>query len=252
MKIDFLVDFLPPDLRRRTVLRVSRRRSALLLLLMSAMVVGVAAHSWNMYRQADVDREVSMQVATNSTKVDDVVDKLAKDQQTITRFLGVYDQIALPLDTSDLVATLTHLMPEKMSLAMIRLEVQSDKPVTTDTPEKIHGAKAPPKVQGKPAKGAKPAKEAAAPPPRPKRWLYATIRGFAASNTDLYDFERRLNHTKPLEGVTVTENKPTEVPGSQLQEFTITCRIPLDARYEVDPTVPVANVPPIADGRITK
>ncbi len=243
MKIDFLIDFLPPDLRRRSVLRVSRRRSGLLLALMAVMVVGVAAHSWNAYRTAEADRSASQDFATSSTKVDDVIDKLAADQQAITRFLSVYDQIALPLDTSDLVATLTHILPEKMSLAMIRLEVQSESPSAKDK----ESAKSAPKPAAKGAKTAKGAKPVEAAPPRPRKWIYATIRGYAASNNDLIDFERKLSRTSPLEGVTVTENKPTEVPpGLQLQEFAITCRIPLDARYENHGSVPVATVPPLA------
>lgn len=235
MKIEYLIDFLPSDMRRRTVLRVSRRRSALLLSLMIALVTGVAAHSWNRYRQADIDRTISMQVCTNSIKVDDVVDALAREQQAITSFLGVYDHIALPLNCSDLVATVTHLMPEKMSLAMLRLEVQQEKSNPAESKDTAKSGKGP---KAKPAKDAKPEKVTA-----PKRWIIGTIRGYAASNEEVFDFERRLNRTKPLTAVTVSANEPTEVPGGRVQTFAINFRIPLDARYQLSVPAPIAAVP---------
>ncbi|MBL9141656.1 MAG: PilN domain-containing protein [Phycisphaerae bacterium] len=238
MKVDYLIEFLPPELRRKSVLRASRRRNSLLVSLMILLAVGVAAHSWNLYRKADIDRQVSMQVCTNSAKVDDFVIKLAGEQQAITRFMGVYDQISNPLDTSDLIASLTHLMPEKMSLAMIKFESEGGIAAASNPGDSgsAAGSKPPPVKPARPApvqnpKGDKNAKPAA--PEIPKRWLNATIRGYAASNADLYDFVQLLSRTKPLEEVTVTQNKPTEVPGSNLQEFTISCRIPLNARYQL-------------------
>ncbi|MFO0784442.1 MAG: PilN domain-containing protein [Phycisphaerales bacterium] len=252
MKVDFLVDFLPPELRRRTFIRATKRRSMLLLVLLGMSATGVAAHSWNVYRLAEADRNVSLKVCTNSAKVDDIVDKLAADQQQITRFMGVYDQIALPLDASDLVATLTHLMPRNTSLAMVRLEVKNEQPAK-DAKDGGHAASAaakPAKVV-KGGKGGKPAPQQAA-PAKPTRWLEATIRGFAASNNDLYEFERTLSRTAPLEGVTVTENKPIEVPGSRLQEFTITCRIPLHVRYEQIASAATTAAPESAEAPAAK
>lgn len=253
MKVDYLIEFLPQELRRQSVIAATRRRSALLVGLLTMLSIGVAAHSWNLYRRADIERQITLQICTNAIKVDDVIDRLAADQQQITRFLGVYDRVALPLETSDLIATLTHLMPERMSLAMVKLEVESLKTTTGDaqsdgaTTTKPAGSaskKGTPKApagkaasgdsgqKGARGKSGKGAGEKRPSPPPPTRWLIATIRGFTAGNADLYEFERRLNRTAPLEEVTVIGNKPTEVPGTKLQEFTITCRIPMNHRYE--------------------
>ena len=128
--------------------------------------------------------------------------------------LPIYDRIALPVDQSSLIATVTRLMPERTSLAMIRLEVKE------------------------PAKAAEPAKgqPAADPAQKPRvaaagRWMEITVRGYAAGNAELYEFERKLAGTRPFEGVTVSENRPIEVPGSHVQEFAVNCRVPLDVRY---------------------
>lgn len=213
---EFVVDFLPHDLHRKGRLAVSRRRSTLLLALLAAMVVGTAAHSWNRFREAQSRRAVSLALTTSGSKVDDVVDRLASEQGELRRFLGVYDRLALPVEHSDLVATVTNLMPDRTSLGALRLEVREQPPAKPDKDPKQ--AKA-----GGPANG-----PPAAPP---ARWVDVTVRGYAAGNGELYEFERRLAGTEPFEGVTVSENRAVDVPGARIQEFTVTCRVPLGVRY---------------------
>lgn len=217
---EFVVDFLPRDLHRKGLMATSRRRSALLLALLGAMVVGAAAHSWNRFREAQSRRAVSLALTTSGAKVDDMVDRLAAEQGELHRFLAVYDRLALPLEQSDLVATLTHLMPDRTSLSMVRLEVRQEEPRKEEAAAGKAKAKAP-------AKG----KAADAPAKAPSRWIDVTVRGCAAGNAELYELERRLSGTAPFESVTVSENRPTDVPGARIQEFAISCRVPLDARY---------------------
>lgn len=213
---EFVVDFLPSEFRRRGVKAASRRRSVLLLGLLGAMVVGVAAHSWNRFREAESRRAVSLALTTNAAKVDDVVDRLAEQQRELHRYLSVYDRLALPVEQSDLVATITHLMPERTSLSMLRLEVKDDAATKATDAAKDKGAT--------PGDAAKPAAA-------PSRWMEVTIRGYASGNADLYELERKLANTKPFDAVTVSENKPIDVPGSHVQEFKVTCRVPLDVKY---------------------
>ena len=94
---EYCIDFLPAELRDRGVMLSSRRRSSLLVALLAAMTVGVAAHSWNHFRSAEAERGVSLALSTNATRIDDVVDRLAAEQQRLSRFLGAYDQVALPV-----------------------------------------------------------------------------------------------------------------------------------------------------------
>lgn len=208
---EYLVEFLPADMRLRGVMMASRRRSTLLVALLVAMTFGVATHSWNRYRAADAERGVAMQLTTSSGKFDDVVDRLAAEQHRLSRYIAAYDRLALPVSPRDLFATLTHLMPERMSLASVRIEAAEERQPTD---------------AGKQA--AKPAARREA-----ERWLEVTVRGYAGGNADLYEFERRLAHASPFERVTVTDNKAVEVPGARIQEFSISCRVPLTGvRYE--------------------
>ena len=227
---EFIVDFLPRDVRRRGVLATSRRRSMLLLGLLGAMVVGVACHSWNRFHEAEARRGVSLALTTNATKVDDVIDRLAGEQRELHRYLSVYDRLALPVEQSDIVATITNLMPDRTSLSMLRMEVKES-------------------TAGKGPEGAAGAKPVAAPSgasnvrtPAPSRWMEITIRGYAQDNADLYEFERKLANTKPFAAVTVSENKPTDIARGRIQEFAVNCRIDLDVQYVRPGGSPVVSI----------
>lgn len=193
---EFVVDFLPTDLRRRGAALGARRRSMLLVSLLGLCVVGVCAHSWNSIRAAEQRRGVSLALAANSGKVDDLIERLAAEQRDLSTRIALSDRLALPAQASDLAATVTHLLPAQASLSLLRMEVQES---------------------------------------RPDRWIAVTIRGSARSNAELYDFERRLAATAPFESVTVSENQPVDLPGMRVQQFTLTCRVPMDLRIERAP-----------------
>ena len=190
---EFVVDFLPPDLRRRGAALGARRRSMLLVSLLGLCVVGVCAHSWNSIRAAERRRGVSMALAASSGKVDDLVERLAAEQRDLAARIALSDRLALPAEASDVAATVTHLLPAQASLSMLRLEV--------------HDAS-------------------------PERWIAVTIRGNARSNAELYEFERKLAASAPFQSVTVSESQPVDLPGMRVQQFTVTCRIPMDVRIE--------------------
>ena len=187
---EFVVDFLPSDLRRRGAALGARRRSMMLVSLLGLCVVGVCAHSWNSIRAAEQRRGVSMALAANSGKVDELIERLAAEQRDLAARIALSDRLALPARASDLAATVTHLLPAQASLSLLRMEVQ------------------------------------------PERWVAVTIRGSARSNAELYDFERRLASTAPFESVTVSENQHVDLPGMRVQQFTLTCRVPMDVRIE--------------------
>jgi Tfp pilus assembly protein PilN len=187
---EFVVDFLPTDLRRRGAALGARRRSMLLVSLLGLCVVGVCAHSWNSNRAAEQRRSVSLALAANSGKVDELIERLAAEQRDLAARIALSDRLALPAQASDLAATVTHLLPAQASLSLLRMEV------------------------------------------RPERWIAVTIRGSARSNAELYDFERRLAATAPFDSVTVSENQHVDLPGMRVQQFTLTCRVPMDLRIE--------------------
>ncbi len=227
-----VVDFLPAQLRRQGATLTSRRRNSLLVGLLSVTLVGVAAHSWNQYRAADARRAVSMSVAASSGKVDELIERLAAEQRELARRMSITESLALPVEMSDLAATVTHLMPAGTSLSMVRIERAEPRAAARPSEAPKTG---PASASG----GAKPGAK------RADRWLDVTIRGYARGNADLYEFERSLSGTAPFAQVTVSENAPIDVPGGHVQQFAITCRVSLDGRRCAQPdsaaTGPVAH-----------
>ena len=119
-----LVDFLPEDLRRTVRHRRSRRRSGLLAGLLMVLSLGVSIHSWNSARQADAARAVGAQLVANVPGTDEVMDRMASEHSELERALRVTDGLVPPITASVVIATLTHMLPEQVTLAGLRLETE--------------------------------------------------------------------------------------------------------------------------------
>ncbi|MFM8873977.1 MAG: hypothetical protein ACKOJI_11630, partial [Phycisphaerales bacterium] len=106
---EIVVDVLPTDLRRRGAALGARRRSMLLVSLLGLCVVGVCAHSWNSIRAAEQRRGVSLALAANSGKVDDLIERLAAEQRDLSTRIALSDRLALPAQAAPIAAT--HALP---------------------------------------------------------------------------------------------------------------------------------------------
>lgn len=184
-----LIDFLPDDLRRTVRNQRSRRRSGLLAGLLMVLSLGVSIHSWNSARQADAARSVGAQLVANVPGTDEVMDRMASEHSELERALRVTDGLVPPITASVVIATLTHMLPEHVTLAGLRLE-------TEDAP----------------------------------RQMTVMLKGYAASNADLMQFERRLAGAQAFEAVTVSESKASEYMGKRVEEFTVSFQVPLDVQ----------------------
>ena len=194
-----LLDFLPDDLRRTVRMQRSKRRSGLLAGLLLVLSVGVSIHSWNSARQADAARTVGAQLVANVPGVDEVMDRMASEHSELERALRVTDGLVPPITASVVIATLTHMLPEQVTLAGLRLE-------TEDAP----------------------------------RQMTVMLKGFAASNADLSEFERRLAAAPAFGAVTVSESKATEYMGKRVEEFTVSFQVPLDVQVRAPGALRVA------------
>jgi len=119
-----VLNFLPDVVSREVRAHGSRRRTSLLGLLLLALSLGVGAHSWNSFRRAEAARDVTTQLASNADTpaLTDVIDRLAFDQSELERALRVTDGLVPAIPTASVVATVTHMLPEQMTLHAIRIE----------------------------------------------------------------------------------------------------------------------------------
>ena len=119
-----LVDFMPEDMRKVVRNRRARRRTGLLTALMVVLSLGVGVHSWNSAQRADAARAVGAQWVANMPGVDELVDRMTSEHSELERALLVTDGLVPPISASEVLATLTNMLPEHMSLTGLRLETE--------------------------------------------------------------------------------------------------------------------------------
>lgn len=124
MNAPVAIDFLPDELRRTVRAVRARRRSGLLGLLLLAVSAGVSVHSWNSARKADADRTVGAQLVANQVGVDEVLDRMSAERSELERALRITDGFMPTVTPSSVVATVTHLMPERTVLTGVRIAAE--------------------------------------------------------------------------------------------------------------------------------
>ena len=125
-----VMDFLPSESRRAVNAMRAKRRIALLGVLLLVFTVGVSVHSWNSARKADADRAVGVLLVANAPGVDEMLDGLAKEQAILTHALRVTDGLVPTILASSVVATITNMLPDHVTLTGMRLE-------TSDAPKQM-------------------------------------------------------------------------------------------------------------------
>lgn len=121
-----VLNFLPATVHREVRYRRARRRTVLLMGLMLALSMGAGLHSWNSARHASAVRRVSTQLAerTDDQTLSETERRLASEAADLERALQVTDGLVPTISTSNVIATITRLLPEQVSLQGVRIEFE--------------------------------------------------------------------------------------------------------------------------------
>lgn len=117
-----MIDFLPPAVRREAVAHLSRRRTGLLAALMIAMSALAGVHSWNRARTAQEDLDLETRMFQKASNIDEMWNRLAAEHKALRRGLEVTDGLVPPVQAAQVIATVTRLLPEQVSITGLRLE----------------------------------------------------------------------------------------------------------------------------------
>lgn len=117
-----VMDFLPSESRRAVHAVRSKRRIALLGILLLVFSVGVSAHSWNSARNANSERSVGAMLVANAPGIDELMDEFAKEQSILSHALSITDGLVPAISASSVVASITHMLPDHVTLTGMRLE----------------------------------------------------------------------------------------------------------------------------------
>lgn len=117
-----LIDFLPVAVRREAVARLSRRRTGLLAALMIAVSVLAGVHSWSRARTAQGDLDLETRMFQKASNIDELWNHLAAEHQALKRGLEVTDGLVPPVQAAQVIAMVSRMLPEQVSITGLRLE----------------------------------------------------------------------------------------------------------------------------------
>ena len=211
------IDLLPDAVRQRNQagLRTGRYVAGLLAAVIVVIVLATQA-------RFQLDRaEKALLVA--EVEANHVLEAEAKARELRTlldeahRYIDGYQELALPMDVSAVLATLVNQLPESVTLDRIDLDAGARRIVSSVR-----------------SKGAADDEEA------PPRVLTGELAGFATSDIEIAELVTRLQEVPPFEKVSLDFSRTKPVRGRSAREFRLSFRIDLEAPYEI--ATPVAEL----------
>ncbi len=211
------IDLLPDDIRARSLAGVVAGRYVAALLIAVILLGLTATHSRLMLDLARQRKEVAENQADLVLAAEAKADQLRGMLRETEEFIANYQLIAMPLEVSRVIATVTNLLSESTTIE--RLDVFTG----------VHRS-------NRSARGA-------AADPR-QRILTGELSGFAASDKDVASIVASLESMRIFEQVSLDFSRTRTVRGANAREFRISFRIDLSVDYEIDDlkTADVASV----------
>ncbi len=197
---EFHINLLPPEALHHAGLRLRRRVTALAATAFALTLAGVAAHSFTANRSAMIRVAVAQDLRESAQSIDDVHAMLLEDRDRLRRIVACQESTALPADMSDVIATISHLLPDGVSLDALKVIVSEVR--VND-------------------KARQQAAAAGAAQPKPIT-LDVALMGHSTTLTAVSEFEQRLGARAPFTGVRRNEVKQAS---SGEQAFSLSLRV---------------------------
>ncbi len=203
------VDLLPGSFRARSLagLRTGRYVAACLLGLIIVIAVATAS-------RVQLDRvrhrfEAAQDQANMVMAADEQAAGLRAELGAIHAFIDGYHRIALPLETSRVLATTIRELPASVTLDRIELDAGARRSARSARSRSGNDEEAPPRI------------------------LIGELSGFAASDAEIAALVARLRDIPPFSEVSLDFSRTRVVRDRAAREFSLSFRIDLDAVYDV-------------------
>jgi hypothetical protein len=204
------IDLLPDVIRKRNAAGTRTGRASAALFGSVLIVVLLMTHA---RFQVTAARNELLNTETRANyvlKVEEKSQELRSILEEGNRFISYYQELALPLEISSVVATIVNGLPESVTLDRIDLDAGARRIMRT-------------------ARSKGPQEEA----PRPPRILIGEVAGFAASDLEIAELVSVLEQTPPFTDVSLDFSRTRSVHNKSAREFRLSFRIDLERRYEV-------------------
>lgn len=191
---DFFVDLLPDDARKIFRRRVHFRIVKLGAVLTLTVTTGVVFKSFVELRKAQAEHEVIVALRDRSSKIDELVSKSANERTILRSEIAADAMLRSPVNTSAIIATVSHLLPSGSWLESMRVVLEEQKNGKT---------------------------------PSTNRPIYVVMmNGIAPNAQSVQDFAAELRKTPPFAAVTVLEQRAApKTGGGSEQQFIMRVRI---------------------------
>jgi hypothetical protein len=205
------IDLLPESIRVRSQAGARTGRFVTAAIVTSLVLIVLTTHS----RLALSRARAEYQTARNHADLVLATEKRAMElRQQIAEIqieIEGYDRIALPLDVSAVIATLTNCMPAGMTLDRVDLEAGAYRVIRS------------PRSKGRDE-----------PQEAPPRMLSGEVSGFAPTDREIAEFVAYLSETSPFESVSLDFSRTRVVRQRSAREFRLSFRIDLEVPYVVE------------------
>ena len=203
------IDLMPEYILARSQAGVVAGRYLAALLLPVVVLLGPATHSRFALEDAEMRNRVAEQAAKAALDSEANANNIRADLQKNIDYIRRYEIVAMPLETSRLIATIINDLPPSASLDRIDLAVSWSR-----IRRPVRGSSSPT-------------------PEQPPRSLGGELEGFAATDEDVADIVARLRALGICERVQLDYSRRRDVRGHIAREFRISFRISLDAVFEI-------------------
>ena len=212
-----LIDLLPEELRQRSLAGVRTGRTIAAFVLAIVMLVVLWTHSHVRLTNARQTLDVTTAQANKVIECEQQAQQLRESLDQYDRLAALYDQVALPIELSRVMATIASELPESLTLDRLDVIVQT----SSNGPAPVSGSR---RSQA-PGLGS-----ALSSVPR---FMIVELSGLATTDQVIAGFVERLEKIPPLERVSLDYIRPRKVYEEMVQEFRLSFRISLDRQYIV-------------------
>ena len=200
------IDLMPEFILARSQAGVVARRYLAALLLPILVLIGPATHSRLMLKDAEVHNGEAEQMAQEALQSEATANEIRANLEKNLEYISRYEIVAMPLETSRIIATIIDDLPSSASLDRIEMAVSWPR-------------------AGRDAAGSAQR--------RPPRMLVGELAGFAATDEHVADIVADLRALGICDRVQLDYSRTRSVRGHIAREFRISFRIGLDAVFEV-------------------
>ena len=204
------IDLLPPEVHARNAAGLVMARCLAAGVGIGLMLVLTITHSQIVKQRASESLKLVTSQAdlVHAAEVKEAA--LSAQLERARRTIREYRAIALPLDVSEILATVVNHLPTSVTLERIEIDCGERRP-------------------GRSARTPLDSRAEAATP----RMLSGELSGFAASDQDIAELVARLKKSPPFDGVSLDFTRSRTVRDRGAREFRLSFRVDLDRTYQV-------------------